>query len=76
MIHIPLRVYARMDLGKQTVQVFFLPLPFHQRVKSIVRPQDAAVLQRNGIGHRQLFQERILDPLILGRELDQIRQNQ
>ena len=76
MIHIPLRVYARMDLGKQTVQVFFLPLPFHQRVKSIVRPQDAAVLQRNGIGHRQLLQERILDPLILGRKLDQIRQNQ
>ena len=76
MVHVPLRVHARMDLGEQTVQIFLLPLPFHQRVKGIVRPQDAAVLQRNGVGHRQLLQERILDPLILGRELDQIRQNQ
>ena len=76
MIQILLRENSRMQLRNHPVQILLLPQPRRQGSKSVIAPEDAPVFQRDRIGHGKLFEQGVLDPLILCRELDQISQDQ
>ena len=65
-----------VKLRNQLVQILLPFLAFHHMGKAVVLPQDTPILQRDCIRDCQFLQQRILNPFILGRKLDQIRQNQ